>query len=457
MTGKVSASNEMASALLRRLSISELAQPSQENWVCGLRLDRDALREAGAAEEDLPRTGENRLFTIIDSPGGDGHFRRVYDACAQADAALMIVSAVPGEVESCIDQVRRYATAALTAGIRSFVVAVSKMDEHRVGYSSNRFSEISGLIQTYFESRLKNTAFCVVPISSISNENITRAAPLRTKGKMPWFNGPSLVAALAAICPSDKRSGDEAARKPLRIAVQRCFRVYNVPEGALTEERIKNGGLDYGDAYSTVAVGRVEAGILRKGMRVVIGPNCVESEVLSIEQHYTPIDQAYPGDNVGFALKNIFPTEVKRGYIVGSSTNNPPRPAKTFVAQILVLNQPFEIAQGACYTMDIHAAHVGVRFLKLHSRLIGKDRTRDVKDIHPDPKFLRPTERGMVTLQPLKPVVLEENSTYYGLGRFSIRAGERMLACGVIKKVMYDDEPAAVLRQQSSYYEEERK
>lgn len=62
------------------------------------------------------------------------------------------------------------------------------------------------------------------------------------------------------------------------------------------------------DVYSitgvgTVPVGRVETGILKKGENVIFEPAGVSGEVKSIEMHHEMIDQAEPGDNIGFNVR----------------------------------------------------------------------------------------------------------------------------------------------------------
>jgi len=97
---------------------------------------------------------------------------------------------------------------------------------------------------------------------------------------MKWYKGPTLIEALDAVDPP-KRPID----KPLRLPLQDVYKI---------------GGI------GTVPVGRVETGVLKAGMTVVFAPVQVTTEVKSVEMHHEILEQAVPGDNVGFNIKKRF-------------------------------------------------------------------------------------------------------------------------------------------------------
>lgn len=84
----------------------------------------------------------------------------------------------------------------------------------------------------------------------------------------------------------------------------------------------------------TVPVGRVETGVLKPGMVVTFAPAGLTTEVKSVEMHHEALQEAVPGDNVGFNVKNVSVKELRRGYVAGDSKNNPPRGAADFTAQV---------------------------------------------------------------------------------------------------------------------------
>ena len=86
----------------------------------------------------------------------------------------------------------------------------------------------------------------------------------------------------------------------------------------------------------TVPVGRVETGVLKPGMVVTFAPPNVTTEVKSVEMHHQALDQANPGDNVGFNVKNVSVKDIRRGNVCGDSKNDPPKAADTFLAQVIL-------------------------------------------------------------------------------------------------------------------------
>lgn len=71
-------------------------------------------------------------------------------------------------------------------------------------------------------------------------------------------------------------------------------------------------------------------------MVVVFAPANLTTEVKSVEMHHEALQQAVPGDNVGFNVKNVSVKELRRGYVAGDSKNSPPRGAADFTAQVIM-------------------------------------------------------------------------------------------------------------------------
>ena len=84
-------------------------------------------------------------------------------------------------------------------------------------------------------------------------------------------------------------------------------------------------------------MGRVETGIIKPGMVVTFAPNNVTTEVKSVEMHHQEMEQAVPGDNVGFNVKNINVKDIKRGNVASDSKNDPAKKTLSFDAQVSYL------------------------------------------------------------------------------------------------------------------------
>lgn len=77
---------------------------------------------------------------------------------AQADVAVLVISARKGEFETGFDrggQTREHAMLAKTAGVRNLIVVVNKMDDSTVNWDQNRFDEITQKLTPF----LRQTGF----------------------------------------------------------------------------------------------------------------------------------------------------------------------------------------------------------------------------------------------------------------------------------------------------------
>lgn len=119
----------------------------------------------------------------------------------------------------------------------------------------------------------------------------------------------------------------------------------------------------------TVPVGRIETGILKTGMMVTVAPQNLTTEVKSIEMHHVMAPEFGPGNNVGFNLRNVSVKDIHRGNVCGDSKNDPPKQAKSFTAQVIILNHPGEIKTGYCPMVDCHTAHITCKFAELKEKL----------------------------------------------------------------------------------------
>ncbi|ETW55727.1 elongation factor 1-alpha [Plasmodium falciparum Palo Alto/Uganda] len=206
--------------------------------------------------------------------------------------------------------------------------------------------------------------------------------------------------------------------KPLRIPLQGVYKI---------------GGI------GTVPVGRVETGILKAGMVLNFAPSAVVSECKSVEMHKEVLEEARPGDNIGFNVKNVSVKEIKRGYVASDTKNEPAKGCSKFTAQVIILNHPGEIKNGYTPVLDCHTSHISCKFLNIDSKI---DK-RSGKVVEENPKAIKSGDSALVSLEPKKPMVVETFTEYPPLGRFAIRDMRQTIAVGIIKSVE-KKEPGAV-------------
>ena len=335
---------------------------------------------------------------------------------SQADCAILIVTAAVGEFEAGISengQTKEHALLAYTLGVKQLIVAVNKMDATEPKYSEQRFSEIKTNVSSFIKKIGWNPAAVpFVPISGWEGDNMLEDSP-----NMPWFkgwaierkegntSGKTLLDALDAIIPPQRPTD-----KPLRLPLQDVYKI---------------GGI------GTVPVGRVETGILKKGMVVSFAPSNLTSEVRSIEMHHEDLEEATPGFNVGFNTRNLAVKDLRRGFVASDSKNDPALETASFTAQVIVLNHPGEICAGYTPVLDCHTAHVACKFAEILQKV---DR-RTGKLIEENPKSIKSQDSAIVKLIPTKPMCVEKFAEYAPLGRFAIRDMKQTVAVGVIKEV----------------------
>merc|ERR1712130_637486 len=243
---------------------------------------------------------EKYFVTIIDAPGHRDFIKNMITGTSQADCAVLIVAAGTGEFEAGISkegQTREHALLAYTLGVKQLIIGVNKMDSTTPPYSEARFTEITKEVSTYIKKIGYNPkAVAFVPISGWNGDNMLEASP-----NMSWYkgwevekkegksSGKTLIDALDNISPPQRPKD-----KPLRLPLQDVYKI---------------GGI------GTVPVGRVETGVIKPGIVVTFAPVMVTTEVKSVEMHHESLQEAGPGDNVGFNVKNVSVKDIKRGYV----------------------------------------------------------------------------------------------------------------------------------------------
>jgi elongation factor 1-alpha len=346
---------------------------------------------------------DKRVYTIIDAPGHRDFIKNMITGTSQADAAILIIASGQGEFEAGFSkdgQTREHALLAQTMGVREMIVAVNKMDDKSVNYSEERFNEIKQNLTEYLKKVGYNPAkIQFIPISGWHGDNM-----LEKSTNMPWYKGNTLIDALDSLA-TPKRPRD----KPLRLPLQDVYKI---------------GGI------GTVPVGRVETGLLKPGMVVTFGPLNITTEVKSVEMHHESVEEAEPGDNVGFNVKNLSVKDIKRGYVASNSKEDPAKDTEMFAAQVIVLNHPGEIQNGYAPVLDCHTSHIACKFSKIRNKI--DKRTGTV--IEEGPSKIKSGDCAMIELIPQKPMVVEVFSKYPPLGRFAVRDMRQTVAVGVIKE-----------------------
>ena len=330
-------------------------------------------------------------FTIIDAPGHRDFVKNMITGASQADAAVLVVAADDG----IMPQTREHAALAFTLGVGQLVVVINKMD--LVGYKQDIYDKLkSDLIDLFrgigFRAPEK---FVFVPTSAFHGDNVTKPSE-----KMKWYTGPVFLSSLDSFVVPEKPMD-----KPLRIPVQDVYSITGV---------------------GTVPVGRVETGVLKAGETIVFEPSGVSGEVKSIEMHHETIPQAVPGDNIGFNVRGLERTAIRRGDVAGHP-KAPPTVVREFTARIAVLQHPTAITAGYTPVFHAHTAQVACTISEITQKLDPK--TGAV--LEEKPEFIKRGDMATIKVTPTKPMVMEKAAELPQLSRFAIRDMGMTIAAGV--------------------------
>jgi elongation factor 1-alpha len=340
-------------------------------------------------------------FTVIDAPGHRDFIKNMITGTSQADVAILVVPADVGGFEASFakdGQTREHSLLAYTLGIKQMIVFVNKMDSTSVSYKKARYTEIVDNLKGALKKigyKVKKIPF--IPGSGFEGDNMMEKSP-----NMPWYKGPCLLEALDKI-KAPKRPTD----KPLRLPLQDVYKISGV---------------------GTVPVGRVETGILKAGINVQFAPVGVVTECKSFEMHHEVLEQAIPGDNVGFNIKNVSVKDIKRGFVASDSKKSPAENAKDFTAQVIITNHPGKIMAGYTPVLDCHTAHIACKFVKLLSKKKGAR-------VEENPTFAKTNDTVQAIMMPKKQMCVETFKEFSPLGRFAVRDMRQTVAVGVITGV----------------------
>jgi len=354
---------------------------------------------------------EKSVFTIIDAPGHRDFIKNMITGTSQADVAILMIASPGGEFEagwSKEGQTREHALLAFTMGVKQMICCCNKMDAKGADYKEERYNEIKNEVSLYLKQvgyKIETVPF--IPISGWVGDNM-----LEPSENMPWYKGPYLMQALDAIKPPKR-----PILKPLRLPLQDVYKISGI---------------------GTVPVGRVETGIIKPAMTVSFGPLGTTTECKSVEMHHEQVPEAIPGDNVGFNVKGLSVTDIKRGYVASDAKNTPAQDTENFLAQVIVMNHPGKIQNGYAPVLDCHTCHIACKFHEIESKM--DKRTGKVTE--ENPKHIQSGDAAMVRLIPSKPMVVEAFNEFPPLGRFAVRDMKQTVAVGVIKETVKKDRSA---------------
>ena len=338
------------------------------------------------------------FFTVIDCPGHRDFVKNMITGASQADAAVFVVSAKPGE--GVQDQTKEHAFLMKVLGVPQVMVVLNKMDA--ANYDEKRYNEVKADVEKLLKGiGYKTEEIPFIPISAYVGDNVAKKSD-----KMPWYKGQTLVETLDSYIKEPEKPID----KPLRLPIQDAYAITGV---------------------GTVPVGRIETGELKAGDTIIFEPSGVKGEVKSIEMHHQNVPKAGPGDNIGFNVRGVSKEQVKRGDVAGHP-NNPPSVVKEFTAQIIVLNHPTVLTAGYTPVFHCHTSSTACTI----EEIIAKIDPKTGAVVQEKPDFIKTGDAAIIKVKPLKPMVIEKQSEFPEIARFAIRDMGMTVAAGICLEIV---------------------
>ena len=343
---------------------------------------------------------DNRLICILDAPGHKSFVPNMITAAAQADVAAVVISARPGEFEAGFQkggQTMEHILLCKSMGVENFIMIITKMDT--VDWDESRFVYIKNNLLPFLREncRLVETNLVWIPISGIEGKNLI------VPGACSWYNGKGFLSLLDTI-EIQPRLTDY----PLRIPIF---------------DKVKDQG--------TVILGKIEAGLLVKGMKAVIMPDNIETEVVEI-MGVEDIKMLYaePGMNVRIRIKGS--DEFKAGAVLCDPYDFP-LISEEFTAEILFLDllphKPL-ILPGYTCVIHIGVAVTDCTFQEITAKYdpVTKKKVKI--------GYCKGNTRIIAKIKLKEIMCIEKYSAFKALGRFTLRDEDITIALGKIIDVL---------------------
>jgi bifunctional enzyme CysN/CysC len=346
-----------------------------------------AEREQGVTIDVAYRFFETarRRFILADAPGHHQYTRNMATGASTADLAILLVDARKG----LLVQTRRHAAIASLLGIRQLVLAVNKMD--LVGYDQTVFDRIAADFDA-LRARLGPLTVTAIPIAARDGDNVTAGS-----AHMPWFAGPTLLAALEDAAPAT-----DAVALPFRMPVQYVNRPHHGFRGYC---------------------GSIAAGTLRPGDDVVNASSGLVAQIARIVTMDGDLPEAQSGQAVTLVLDREI--DVSRGDVIAAGT--PPRLADQIDSWVVWMDET-PLFRGRAYQLMLGTRSVVATITDITTRL-DVDTLEEIAA-----RELHMNEIGRVAVSLAQPVACEPYDTGRDLGGFILidRLSRNTVGAGMV-------------------------
>ncbi|KZT13100.1 uncharacterized protein LAESUDRAFT_669404 [Laetiporus sulphureus 93-53] len=387
----------------------EAKEAGRDSWYLSWALDSTPQERSKGKTVEVGRgyfETDSRRYTILDAPGHKTYVPSMISGAAQADVAILVISARKGEFETGFErggQTREHIMLVKTAGVSKVICVINKMDEPTVGWSKARFDDIKEKLTPFIRAAgfSIKTDVIFIPVSAYTGANLKdRVSP----DVCSWYGGPSLLEQLDTMPMVGRK-----IHAPLMMPVS---------------EKYKDMG--------TIVVGKIESGHMSKGESLVLMPNKDIVEVSAIyNEMEEEVQSAFCGDNVRVRLRGTEDDDISPGFVL-TSPSKPIHAVRQFEAQLAILDHRNIICPGYSAVMHVHTLAEEVT---LSALLHYFDKATGRKSRKP-PQFAKRGQKIVALFETQQPICVERFVDYPQLGRFTLRDEGRTIAIGKITKLI---------------------
>ncbi|XP_054778178.1 uncharacterized protein LOC129286186 [Prosopis cineraria] len=344
-------------------------------------------------------------IVLLDSPGLGDFVPNMISGTAQSDAAILVIDASVGAYEVGMDnskgQTWEHALLIRSFGIDQLIVAITKMDA--VGYSKDRFEFIRQQLGVFLRtSRFKDSSGSWIPLSVTENQNLV-SSPSDVRFKC-WYKGRYLLDAIDSLQPPTREFS-----KPLLMPI--CDVIKSPTRGQVS------------------ACGKLEAGALRIGSKILVLPSAVLGTVRTLDRDSNACTIARAGDNVAVTLNGVGASHVVSGGVL-CHPDFPVAIASHLELKVIVLEGANPILVGS--QLEFHMRHSKelAEVSKLSSVVDPKAPLAQRSVL----RILLAKQTALVEVILQRRVCVAESSK--ALGRVSLRALGRTIAVGLVTRII---------------------
>lgn len=347
---------------------------------------------------------EQRDYIIIDAPGHIEFLKNMVTGAARAESALLLIDAKEGVRENS----RRHGYLLSMLGIRQVAVVVNKMD--LVDYDRAVFERIEQEYRAFLaDVGIEPKVF--IPISAREGDFVAERGE-----QMTWYDGPTVLAALDRFSKLPGRTD-----LPLRLPVQDVYKF-----NARGDER-------------RIIAGRIEAGRLEVGDKVIFSPSNKTSTIKSIEAFSAPVRTAADaGSSVGLTLsEELF---IERGEVMSHLGHEPQVGTRLRVNVFWLGRRPMEM--GKRYKLKLATSAVEVRIEQIV-------RVLDASELDSSTVKAQVDRHDVAELivRTRNPIAFDPAESVESLGRFVIVDDYDIAGGGIVRELVED--PDQQLRRES--------